>query len=181
MIQKALVMLLLFAVTIVGSLLFFVNLDTVSADRPLPLREVVGGTDDLAQWKVKWVEPDNAITSIGVIMNEPDVLQVRVDYKYAGEHGTDVFACGSIGERVDHVNWTCKPMPVKVGESTVVLEFQTSNQAQREECSKYVVVKFYQAGEMPFYSNYYHYKKAWIKDASGMWGRFQQFFHSCEV
>ncbi len=181
MFQKALVMLFLFAVTIVGSLLFFVNLDTVSADRPLPLREVVEGTDDLSQWKVAWKEPENAIINVGVIANEPDLLQVRVDYRYSGEHGEEVYACGAIDERVRHANWTCKPVRVKPGESTIVLEFKTSDQVQREACSKYVVVSIYPDGGMPFYSNYYHYKKAWIKGASGMWGRFQQFFHSCQV
>ena len=181
MLQKALVMLFLFAISILGSLLFFANLDTVSADRPLPLREVEDGTEDLAQWKKVWAEPDNEISQVAVIMNEPDVLKVRVDYRYSGEHGDEVFACGGIDERANHANWTCKPAKIKPGESTAVIEFNTSSQVEREACSKYVVITIYQGGGTPFYSNYYHYKKAWIRGAQGMFGRLQQFFHSCQV
>lgn len=179
MLQKALVMLLLFAASILGSLMFFANLETVSAERPLPLREVEEGTEDLAQWKKTWNEPSNEVVQVAVIGNEPDLLRLRVDYRYSGEYGDEVFACGNVDERAKHVNWSCKPVPLKQGESSVTLEFQTSSQSQKRECSKYVVVSFYQGGEMPFYNNYYHYKKAWVKGASGMWGRLEQFFHSC--
>ena len=181
MLQKALVMLFLFAVTILGSLLFFANLETVSAERPLPLREVEEGTEDLAQWKTIWNQPDNEIKQVAVVMNEPDVLQVRVDYRYSSEHEDNVFVCGGIDERINQVNWTCKPVAITPGESTAVVEFRTSRHSPAEVCSKYVVVTLYQGGKMPFYSNYFHYKKAWIKGASGMFGRLQQFFHSCEL
>ena len=181
MLQKALVMMLLFGVTILGSLLFFANLETVSSDRPLPIREVVDAPEELKQWTVEWQGESNEISNIGVIMNEPDILQVRVDYRYSGDQGEEVFMCGGVDERSRQVKWTCRPVQLKVGESTAILEFKMSSHAQDSECSKYVFVSIYRGGEEAFYRNYYRYKKAWVKGASGMFGRLEQFFHSCST
>lgn len=181
MLQKALVMLLLFGVTILGSLLFFANLETVSSDRPLPLKEVVEPSEELKQWTVDWPGEGSEISNIGVIMNEPDILRVRVDYRYSGEQGEEVFICGGVDERSRQVKWSCRPTQLKVGDSTAVMEFKMSGQAEGSECSNYVFVSIYRGGEEAFYRNYYRYKKAWVKGASGMFGRLEQFFHSCST
>ncbi len=182
MLQKALMVIGLIVVMVVGGLVFFANIELVSEEAPLMLQEWDDPKylDELEQWRTIWNESKNQIKRVEVITDEPDRLRVKMAYYYSGDQGESVFACGHIALRNEQVKWTCVPVPLNIGDGAVILQFQTSEQAIDYECSAQVVMAIYRAGEMPFYNNYFSYKKTWVKGEKGVLGRLKQRFYSCE-
>ncbi|VAW83951.1 hypothetical protein MNBD_GAMMA16-1772 [hydrothermal vent metagenome] len=181
MLQKALMVIGLIVVMVVGGLVFFANIKLASEEAPLVLQEWhnLDHAAELEQWRTIWDESKNQIKRVEVIADEPDSLRVRVAYHYSGDQGEPVFVCGGIALRNEHVKWTCRPESLVIGDGEVILQFQTGQQATDYECSAQLVVSIYKTGEMPFYSNYFAYIKTWVKGEKGTLGRLKQRLHTC--
>ena len=157
----------------------YMQVTAISETNPIILTEAQGPSEELSQWKLIWKQPENEFKKAEVILDAPDSLKVRFEYHYAGEHEGSIFTCGGIGTRKEHVKWSCRPAPINVGDGVATVTFQTSKNAGKLECSKYVVITIYEAGQMPFYSNYFAYDKKWLKGESGLPGKLKQYMSSC--
>ena len=175
MIKTIIGIVIILLVAIVG----YIQATAISEKNPVALQEVQGTSEELAQWKKIWEQPENEFKKAEVILDEPDSLKVRFEYNYIGGHEGRIFACGGIGTRKEHVKWSCRPAPINVGDGVATVTFQTSRNADDLECSKFIVITIYAAGQMPFYSNYFVYDKKWLRGESGYIGKLKQYISSC--
>jgi len=159
--------------------LFFLLSDSPSLSSPIYLEEVAEKSSP-KQWYKDWGS-NNKIHNVMIIRDEPDLLEVKIIYKYSGDKGREIFTCGGIGIRKNHINWSCKPSKIKVGETLSILRFQTSNNAKEVMCSKYVVVSMYPSGGSPILHKYYKYEKVWLKEKTGFINILKQKITSCET
>jgi len=166
-------------IAIAGFLIFF-QLTQISEDNPVELMELQGESEELSTWKVVWQEPENKIKKVAVVQDEPDLLKVRFDYHFSGNPQGAVFACGAIGTRKEHVNWSCQPTPIHPGDGTATVTFRMTNKADNFLCSDEVVIKIYQPGDMPFYNNYFSYPKKWLRGEGASTGEIKRWFLSCD-
>ncbi len=162
-----------------GYIAFLLN-DRPSLSSPVYLEEITEGEPELKQWQKDWGS-NNQIRDVMVIRDEPDLLEVKVIYKYSGDKGRKIFTCGGIDVRKNHVNWSCRQSKVEVGEGASILRFQTSNNAKETMCSKYVIVSMYPGGGSPIQHGYYKYKKVWLKKQSGIINIFKQKLTRCDA
>jgi hypothetical protein len=167
------------AVVLVAILVVYMQVTAVSETNPIALVEADGPKEELSQWKLIWEEPENEFKKAEVILDEPDSLKVRFEYKYAGGYEGRIFACGGIGIRKEHVKWSCRPAQISTDDGVAIVTFQTSKKAGELECSKLIMIDIYAAGQMPFYSNYFEYNKKWLRGESGLLGKLKQMMSSC--
>ena len=167
------------AVVLMAILVVYMQVTAVSETNPIALAEAHGPKEELSQRKLIWEEPENEFKTAEIILDEPDFLKVRFEYKYAGGHEGRIFACGGIGTRKEHVKWSCRPAPISTGDGVAIVTFQTSKKASELECSNLIMIDIYAAGQMPFYSNYFGYNKKWLRGESGLFGKLKQIISSC--
>ena len=91
------------------ALVLYVRATTISEANPVLLTAAQGPIEELSQWKKIWKQPENEFKKAEIVLDEPDLLKVRFEYRYAGGHEGKVFACGAIGIRKEHVKWSCHP------------------------------------------------------------------------
>ncbi len=178
MFKKIISILILVCLVAAIVLVWYVNQGLPSYENPISLMKADKLEGYMLQSKRQWKEPDNAIKSVLVVKDEPNLLEVKVDYRYSGEQGTEVSTCGGIHEDLKSYNmkWSCRPTRLKKGERSVILGFTLiDDRSGDRECSQAVALAFYKHQGSDFYRDYYLYKKAWIKGEKGLLGRLKQF------
>ena len=131
-----------------------------------------------------WGISDNKIISVEVVKDSPSFLEVKLEYFYSGNMGSDVSTCGGInikkdGYGRDASKWSCRPFTVKKGNHSVILHFELLSEGiDKRECSKLIAITFYKNGGSHFYKGYYSYKKAWLTNKKdSLLNRVKQFIH----
>lgn len=180
MFKKTLNMVIIIVLLAASLLLVIINMSQVSAENPIVLSKAENLKGYMLQSKRQWEEPENVIHRVAVIRDEPDLLQVKVDFKYSGDHGMDVSTCGGVHKDLQSYNqsWSCVPTRLRKGEQSAILKFKLiDDRTGDKKCSEALAIAFYKHGGSDFHRDYYLYKKSWIKGKTGFLSRIKQYFH----